>query len=45
VTSSPTASRVNRRSHNKVMIADNAIAIVGGRNIRRSYFGVHCESN
>ncbi len=26
-------SRVNRRSHNKLMIADNAIAIVGGRNI------------
>ncbi len=37
-------SRVNRRSHNKVMIADNAIAIVGGRNIADSYFGVHGES-
>ena len=38
-------SRVNRRSHNKVMIADNAIAIVGGRNIADHYFGVHGESN
>jgi cardiolipin synthase C len=38
-------SRVNRRSHNKVMIADNAIAIVGGRNISDHYFGVHGESN
>ena len=38
-------SRANRRSHNKVMIADNAIAIVGGRNIADHYFGVHGESN
>jgi putative cardiolipin synthase len=38
-------SRVNRRSHNKVMIADNAAAIVGGRNIADHYFGVHGESN
>ena len=38
-------SRVNRRSHNKLMIADNAIAIVGGRNIADHYFGVHGESN
>ncbi len=38
-------SRVNRRSHNKVMIADNTIAIVGGRNIADSYFGVHGDSN
>ena len=39
------ASRVQRRLHNKVMIADNAIAIVGGRNIADHYFGVHGESN
>jgi putative cardiolipin synthase len=39
------ASRVNRRSHNKLMVADNAIAIVGGRNIADHYFGVHGESN
>ena len=38
-------SRANRRSHNKVMIVDNAIAIVGGRNIADHYFGVHGESN
>ena len=38
-------SRANRRSHNKVLIADNAIVIVGGRNIADSYFGVHGESN
>jgi putative cardiolipin synthase len=38
-------SRVNRRSHNKLMIADSAIAIVGGRNIADHYFGVHGESN
>ena len=25
--------RVNRRMHNKVMVADNATAIVGGRNV------------
>jgi putative cardiolipin synthase len=38
-------SRVNRRSHNKLMVADNAAAIVGGRNIADHYFGVHGESN
>jgi putative cardiolipin synthase len=38
-------SRVNRRAHNKVMIADDAIVIVGGRNIADHYFGVHGESN
>ena len=38
-------SRANRRSHNKLMVADNAIAIVGGRNIADHYFGVHGESN
>ena len=38
-------SRANRRSHNKLMVADNTIMIVGGRNIADSYFGVHGESN
>jgi putative cardiolipin synthase len=37
--------RLNRRSHNKIMVADNAVAIVGGRNIADHYFGVHEESN
>jgi putative cardiolipin synthase len=32
-------SRVNRRMHNKSMIADNEAAIVGGRNIGDEYFG------
>ncbi|WP_175955059.1 phospholipase D family protein [Burkholderia sp. BCC0405] len=32
-------SRVNRRMHNKAMIADNQAAIVGGRNIGDEYFG------
>jgi putative cardiolipin synthase len=32
-------SRVDRRMHNKAMIADNQVAIVGGRNIGDEYFG------
>lgn len=31
-------ARVNRRMHNKAMIADNQIAIVGGRNLGDEYF-------
>ena len=31
--------RVNRRMHNKAFIADNQVAIVGGRNIGDEYFG------
>lgn len=31
--------RVNRRMHNKSWIADNRIAIVGGRNLGDEYFG------
>jgi putative cardiolipin synthase len=31
--------------HNKVIIADNALAIVGGRNIGNHYFGVHTDAN
>ena len=30
--------RVNRRMHNKMMIADSAFAVVGGRNIADDYF-------
>jgi putative cardiolipin synthase len=30
--------RVNRRMHNKAFIADNAIAMTGGRNIANAYF-------
>ncbi|MEJ8849213.1 phospholipase D family protein [Variovorax rhizosphaerae] len=32
-------TRVNRRMHNKLFIADNAFAISGGRNIGDAYFG------
>jgi putative cardiolipin synthase len=31
-------SRINRRMHNKAWIADNAVAIVGGRNLGDEYF-------
>jgi putative cardiolipin synthase len=37
--------RVNHRMHNKVMVMDNAMAIIGGRNIADHYFGVHEEDN
>jgi putative cardiolipin synthase len=33
-----TATRVNYRMHNKLFIADNSVAIVGGRNIGDEYF-------
>jgi putative cardiolipin synthase len=38
-------SRVNHRMHNKVMIADGALAIAGGRNIGNHYFGVDTHAN
>src|SRR6185295_4538747 len=34
-------SRVNRRMHNKVFVADNQRAILGGRNIGDEYFAAH----
>ena len=37
--------RLNRRMHNKSFIADNKIAIVGGRNIGDEYFDAGKESN
>jgi putative cardiolipin synthase len=37
--------RLNRRMHNKAWIADNRIAIVGGRNIGDEYFGASAQSN
>lgn len=36
-------SRVNRRMHNKALVADNQAAILGGRNIGDEYFGAHGE--
>jgi putative cardiolipin synthase len=38
-------NRLNHRMHNKIMVMDNALAIVGGRNIGDHYFGVHTEAN
>jgi putative cardiolipin synthase len=37
--------RVNHRMHNKIMVMDNAVAIVGGRNIGNDYFGVDTDAN
>jgi cardiolipin synthase C len=37
--------RINRRMHNKLMVADNAAAIVGGRNIGDIYYGVNTIAN
>lgn len=33
--------RVQRRMHNKVFIADNTVAVVGGRNLGDEYFEAH----
>ena len=37
--------RVNRRMHNKLLVVDNAAAIVGGRNIGDIYYGVNTIAN
>jgi len=37
--------RINHRMHNKTWIADNRIAIVGGRNLGDEYFGASDEFN
>ena len=39
-----TASRLDYRMHNKLMVVDNAIALVGGRNIGDEYFQVDPDS-
>ena len=33
------AARLQRRMHNKIFVADNSIAITGGRNLGETYFG------
>jgi putative cardiolipin synthase len=38
------ASRLDYRMHNKLLVVDNAIALVGGRNIGDQYFQVDPES-
>ena len=37
--------RLDHRMHNKAMIVDNRIAIIGGRNLADEYFGLHGEAN
>jgi putative cardiolipin synthase len=37
--------RLNRRMHNKQMIADNRAAIIGGRNLADEYFGLNPKFN
>ncbi len=37
--------RINHRMHNKIMIMDNAMSLVGGRNVGAHYFAAHTESN
>lgn len=37
--------RINHRMHNKLLIADNRAAILGGRNIGNEYFGLSHEFN
>ena len=37
--------RLNRRMHNKLMIADNRAAIIGGRNIADEYMGLNDAFN
>jgi len=32
-------ARMQRRMHNKIFVADNAVAIAGGRNLGETYFG------
>jgi putative cardiolipin synthase len=37
--------RINRRMHNKTWIADNRVAVVGGRNLGDEYFGASDDVN
>ncbi len=39
------AQRLNRRMHNKLWIADNAMAVVGGRNLGDEYFDASVDVN
>ncbi|MDH3787804.1 MAG: phospholipase D family protein [Xanthomonadales bacterium] len=36
---------LNHRMHNKIFMADNAVAVLGGRNIGNDYFGVDTQAN
>jgi putative cardiolipin synthase len=37
--------RLDHRMHNKAMVIDNRVAIVGGRNLADEYFGLHEATN
>jgi len=37
--------RLDHRMHNKVMVVDNQVAIIGGRNIADEYFVLHASGN
>jgi putative cardiolipin synthase len=37
--------RLDHRMHNKAMVIDNRVAVVGGRNIADEYFGLDAEAN
>ena len=39
ISSLSNVARLQRRMHNKIFVADNAVAITGGRNIGENYFG------
>lgn len=38
-------ARINHRMHNKLMLIDGRVAIVGGRNLADEYFGYHENHN
>ena len=38
-------ARINHRMHNKLLIADSQVAVVGGRNIANEYFGFNRGHN
>ena len=45
VTNLKDAARIQRRMHNKMLVADNAVAITGGRNLGETYFGQSTGTN
>jgi cardiolipin synthase C len=45
VASAANIRRINHRMHNKLFVADNALAITGGRNIGDAYFTLDPHSN
>lgn len=38
-------ARINHRMHNKLLIADSQVAVVGARNIAAEYFGFNWDHN